>query len=96
MDRQPCVYILASKKNGTLYIGVTSNLLKRVWEHKNQFVDGFSKKYEVHKLVWFEMHETMGSAIAREKLLKEWNRKWKLELINKANPCWVDLYEDFV
>ena len=75
MDKQPCVYILAHKKNGTLYIGVTSNLIKRVWEHKNELVDGFSKNYGLHDLVWFEMHETMESAIAREKLLKEWKRK---------------------
>jgi putative endonuclease len=96
MDKQPCVYILASRKNGTLYIGVTSNLIKRVWEHKNELVDGFSKNYGLHDLVWFEMHETMESAIAREKLLKEWKRKWKLELINRRNPYWRDLYGDLI
>ena len=96
MDKQPCVYILAHKKNGTLYIGVTSNLIKRVWEHKNELVDGFSKNYGLHDLVWFEMHETMESAIAREKLLKEWKRKWKLELINRRNPYWRDLYGDLI
>jgi putative endonuclease len=96
MDKRPCVYILASKKNGTLYIGVTSNLIKRVCEHKNQVVDGFSKKYVVHDLVWFEIHETMESAIAREKTLKGWKRQWKLDLINKANPDWRDLYGDLV
>jgi len=96
MDKQPCVYILASRKNGTLSIGVTSNLIKRVWEHKNELVDGFSKNYGLHDLVWFEMHETMESAIAREKLLKEWKRKWKLELINRRNPYWRDLYGDLI
>ena len=96
MDKQPCVYILASRKNGTLYIGVTSNLIKRVWEHKNELVDGFSKNYGLHDLVWFEMHETMESAIAREKRLKEWKRKWKLELINRRNPYWRDLYGDLI
>ena len=96
MDKQPCIYILAHKKNGTLYIGVTSNLIKRVWEHKNELVDGFSKNYGLHDLVWFEMHETMESAIAREKLLKEWKRKWKLELINRRNPYWRDLYGDLI
>ena len=96
MDKQPCLYILASRKNGTLYIGVTSNLIKRVWEHKNELVDGFSKNYGLHDLVWFEIHETMESAIAREKLLKEWKRKWKLELINRRNPYWRDLYGDLI
>jgi putative endonuclease len=96
MDKQPCVYILASKKSGTLYIGVTSNLIKRVWEHKNHLMDGFSKKYRVHDLVWFEIHGTMESAITREKTMKGWKRRWKLELINKANPDWRDLYGDLV
>jgi putative endonuclease len=89
---QPCVYILASKKNGTLYIGVTSALIKRVWEHKNNFVDGFTKRYNVHTLVWYELHETMASAITREKSLKNWKRAWKLELIETANPDWIDRY----
>ena len=96
MDKQPCVYILANKKNGTLYIGVTSNLIKRVWEHRNELVDGFSKNYGLHDLVWFEIHETMESAIAREKLLEEWKTKWKLELINRRNPYWRDLYGDLI
>ena len=74
--RQACVYMLASKRNGTLYVGVTSDLIKRVWEHKEDFVEGFTKKYRVHTLVWFEMHEDMMSAIAREKALKEWKRAW--------------------
>jgi putative endonuclease len=87
------VYLLASRRNGTLYIGVTSNLIKRVWEHKENFVEGFTKKYAVHDLVWYEQHETMAAAIAREKALKEWKRAWKLELIEQANPDWKDLYE---
>ena len=92
MERQPCVYILASKRNGTLYVGVTSDLPKRVWEHKNHVVDGFTKKYQVHNLVWYEMHETMESAITREKSIKRWRRKWKMEMINSFNPGWRDLY----
>ena len=74
VSKQPAVYILASKRNGTLYIGVTSNLIKRIWEHKNNIVQGFTKQYNVHDLVWYEMHENMESAIAREKTLKEWKR----------------------
>ena len=92
MNKQPCVYILASGTRGTLYIGVTSDLVKRVWEHQNGFVDGFTKQYKVHALVWFEMHSTMESAISREKALKNWKRAWKLELIETANPDWRDLY----
>ena len=79
--KQPCVYILASKRNGTLYTGVTSDLVQRVWQHKNGVVEGFTKRYGVHLLVWFEIHETMASAIAREKAIKEWKRAWKIELI---------------
>ncbi len=92
--KQPCVYILASKRNGTLYIGMTSNLLQRVWQHKNDFVDGFTKRYGVHTLVWYESHETMEGAIMREKAIKEWNRAWKLKEIEKVNPSWRDLYGD--
>ena len=87
------VYILASKKNGTLYVGVTSGLAKRVYEHKNGLVDGFTKKYNVHNLVWYEVHDSAESAITREKQIKKWNRAWKLELIEKENPGWDDLYE---
>ena len=86
------VYVLASSRNGTLYIGVTSNLLKRVWEHKNNFIDGFTKKYNVHMLVYFEETSEIESAIQREKQLKTWKRNWKLELIEKGNPEWRDLY----
>lgn len=95
-ERSPCVYILASKKNGTLYIGVTSDLMKRVWEHKNDLVEGFTKEYGVHQLVYFEMLEDMASAIQREKQLKKWNRDWKIELIEKDNPEWTDLYDSLV
>ena len=94
--KQPCVYILASQRNGTLYVGVTSNLVQRIWQHKSDLVDGFTKKYGVHMLVWYEAHETLESAIAREKALKSWRRKWKLDLIESANPAWRDLYGDIV
>ena len=90
----PCVYILASKQNGTLYVGVTSNLVQRVWQHKNDLVEGFTKRYGVHTLVWYEVHESMVSAISREKAIKEWKRTWKLELIEKGNLGWRDLYEE--
>ena len=96
MNRQPAVYILASKRNGTLYIGVTSDLIKRVWEHKHNVVKGFTERYRVHQLVWYEMHETMESAIKKEKILKNWRRAWKLELIERTNPNWQDLYETIV
>ncbi|HNU65724.1 MAG TPA: GIY-YIG nuclease family protein, partial [Methylotenera sp.] len=90
------VYLLASRKNGTLYTGVTSDLIKRVWQHKNDVVDGFSKKYNIHLLVWYEVHDEIGSAIVREKQIKEWKRLWKLELIEKSNPTWKDLYSEIV
>lgn len=93
---QAYVYILASRKNGTLYVGVTSNLLKRVWEHKSDVVDGFTKRYRVHDLVWFEAHESMLEAITREKAIKEWQRSWKIELIEKSNSDWRDLYREIV
>jgi putative endonuclease len=91
--KQPCVYILASKRNGTLYVGVTSDLAKRAWEHKNDAADGFTKRYIVHLLVWYEVHESMESAIAREKAIKGWKRQWKLNLIEAMNPDWRDLYD---
>lgn len=93
---QPCVYMLASRKNGTLYVGVTSNLAARVWQHKHNVVDGFTNQYAVHYLVWYEVHETMESAIVREKAIKKWNRRWKLRLIEKMNPEWQDLYQNIV
>jgi len=86
------IYILASKRNGTLYIGVTNNLLERVNQHKNNLVDGFTKKYDVHNLVYYEAYKNIGDAIAREKCMKKWKRKWKLELIESSNPNWEDLY----
>jgi len=88
------VHILASARNGTLYTGVTSDLIKRIWQHKNDEVGGFTKQYQVHNLVWFERHENAESAIAREKQIKEWKRKWKLELIESGNPTWRDLYHE--
>jgi len=88
------VYLLASKRNGTLYVGVTNDLVRRVWEHKSDFVKGFTKKYQVHQLVWFEATENVEAAIIREKQIKKWNRAWKLELIEKMNPEWKDLYAD--
>ena len=93
-DRSPCVYILASAPYGTLYIGVTSNLSKRIWEHKNDLANGFCTKYRVHRLVWFEMHLDMREAIRREKNLKNWKRDWKINLIERTNPHWIDLYPD--
>jgi putative endonuclease len=85
MTKQPAVYILASKRNGTFYIGVTSDLQKRVWEHKDNTVEGFTKRYGVHNLVYYELHGDMLSAISREKQMKKWNRAWKLELIEKQS-----------
>lgn len=93
---QPCVYLLASSRKGTLYVGVTSNLVKRIWEHKHDAVEGFTQKYKVHTLVWFEQHETMESAINREKAIKAWKRQWKLELVTESNPQWRDLYPEII
>ena len=87
------IYIMASKRNGTLYIGVTSNLEKRVFEHKNKIIPGFTEKYEVGILVYYETFSNIEIAILREKRLKEWKRKWKIELIEKSNPKWIDLFE---
>ena len=89
---QPCVYILASGRNGTLYIGVTYDLIGRVWQHKNMLADSFTKKYEIHALVWYEPHQIMVSAIAREKSLKNWHRAWIIRIIEQMNPDWLDLY----
>ena len=91
--RIPCVYILASKPDGTLYAGVTTSLVQRVWQHKNDLVEGFTKRYGVHTLVWYEVHDSIGSAIQREKALKKWKRAWKIRLITKMNPTWADLYD---
>ncbi len=90
--KQACIYILANKSRGTLYIGVTSDLTARIWQHKNDLVAGFTEKYQVHMLVYYEMHETMLDAIQREKQLKKWNREWKIRLIEEFNATWTDLY----
>ena len=90
------VYILANKRNGTLYIGVTSDLLKRVWEHKEKLSEGFTAKYGVDKLVYYEQFQDAEYALSREKRLKKYNRKWKLDLIEKSNPVWKDLYEELI
>ena len=89
---RPCVYIMASQRYGTLYIGVTSNLAARTWQHREGMVEGFSKRYGTKVLVFFEMHDTMEAAIRREKQLKEWQRDWKIRLIEEFNPDWSDLY----
>jgi putative endonuclease len=91
---QPAVYILASRRNGTLYTGVTSDLIKRVHEHKHDLADGFTRKYSIHTLVYFELHGDMLTAISREKQIKKWNRAWKIELIESTNPQWRDLYDE--
>ena len=91
--KHPCVYLLASRRNGTLYVGVTSDLPKRIWEHRNHVVEGFTKRYAVGLLVWYEQHDSMVSAIAREKAIKAWKRAWKINLIELSNPEWNDLYE---
>ena len=96
MERQPCVYVLASKRNGTLYTGVTSNLVKRIWEHKNNVVESFTQKHGVHTLVWYEIHDTMETAIQHEKTIKNWKRAWKLKTIEKMNPQWRDLYSEIL
>mgnify|MGYP001545001746 CR=1 FL=1 len=92
-SKEPAVYILASKRNGTLYVGVTSDLLQRAWQHRSDEVEGFSKRYGVHRLVYFEMHHDMASAITREKQIKKWRRAWKLNLIEADNPSWTDLWQ---
>ena len=95
-DKLPAVYILASGRNGTLYIGVTSDLPKRVWQHRNDLAEGFSKAHRTHSLVYFELHEAMESAILREKQMKKWNRAWKVDLIEERNPYWRDLYGEIL
>jgi len=90
------MYILASQKKGTLYVGVTSDLTKRVYEHKNNLIEGFTKKYNVHNLVYYEVHNEIEETITREKQIKKWNREWKLRLIEEMNPGWKDLYDKIV
>jgi putative endonuclease len=96
MAKQFYVYILASKPNGTLYTGVTSNLIQRVWQHKNDVIQGFTRKYNVKTLVYYEVHENAESALTREKKIKRWRRAWKLGLIENSNPEWRDLYENIL
>jgi putative endonuclease len=95
-DRLPCVYLLASRPRGTIYVGSTSDLPGRIWQHKGDLVPGFTCRYRVHQLVWFEVHETMDSALLREKRIKEWKRLWKIELIETTNRDWRDLYSDIL
>ncbi len=92
MAKQPTVYMLANGRNGTIYIGVTSNLVARVWQHRQHLVDGFSRRHDVTRLDWYELAEEMSSAIEREKQLKKWNRSWKVRLIEERNPDWTDLW----
>ncbi|MFI9652175.1 GIY-YIG nuclease family protein [Guyparkeria halopsychrophila] len=94
--KQPCVYLLANRRNGTLYLGVTSVLVQRVWQHRNDLVEGFTRRYGVYNLVWYETHPTMEGAIAREKAIKKWRRAWKIELIEGFNHKWRDLYDSIV
>lgn len=93
MDKQPAVYIITNKKDGTLYIGMTTNIIRRIWEHKQGIVKGFSQRYNLKNLVWFELMDTIEDAAVREKQMKAWNRNWKIELIEKNNSEWIDLYE---
>lgn len=94
MEKLSYIYILASKFNGTIYIGITSDLIRRIWQHKNNITPGFTEKYNVKNLVHYEQYSDIGDAIHREKQLKKWSRKWKLQLINQHNPTWKDLYYD--
>jgi putative endonuclease len=96
MKRQPCVYLLASRRNGALYAGVISSLVKRIWEHMQLVVAGFTRKYNVNLLVWYEAHENMESAIRREKAIKNWKCAWKIQHIESTNPQWHDLYDDLL
>ncbi|MFJ1468604.1 GIY-YIG nuclease family protein [Massilia orientalis] len=96
MERSSYVYMLASGLNGTLYVGVTSDLVKRVWQHREGLAEGFTKRYRVKMLVWCEIHADIMEAIRREKQIKKWDRSWKVELIQKTNPRWRDLYADIV
>jgi len=96
IQKRPCVYILASRCNGTLYVGVTSDLACRVWQHRSNTIGGFVQDYAVHRLVFVEFHETMADAILREKRIKKWRRAWKLEMIERENPQWRDLSEELI
>ncbi|GAB3438259.1 GIY-YIG nuclease family protein [Massilia solisilvae] len=96
MDKESYVYMLAGGRYGTLYVGVTSDLIRRVWQHREEFADGFTKKYGVKQLVWYEVHIDIVEAIRREKQIKHWNREWKLRLVHERNPQWRDLYLELV
>ena len=97
MDQNhPCVYILTNKPRGVLYTGVTSNLTRRLWQHKNKQIEGFSSKYNTDRLVWYEIHSEIYAAITREKQIKKWNRDWKIELIESVNPAWQDRSEEIL
>ncbi|RYZ71181.1 MAG: GIY-YIG nuclease family protein [Lysobacteraceae bacterium] len=96
MEKQPCVYLLVSRRNGTLYAGVTSDLISRTWQHRQHVVEGFSKRHDVTGLVWYELHPTMESAITREKRIKKWNRAWKMRLIDEMNSSWRDLWPGII
>ena len=96
MERYYYVYMLASARYGTLYVGVTNDLPRRVWEHKSDLVDGFSRQHQTHDLVWYEQHEDVMEAIRREKLIKKWHRDWKINLIQATNPEWRDLFAEIV
>ena len=96
MPKRPAVHLLASSKNGTLYVGVTSDLVRRVWQHREHLAEGFTARYGVTRLVWYEQHETMESAIIREKRIKKWNRAWKVRLIEQHNPDWQDIWSSLL
>jgi len=96
MDKDFYVYFFASKRNGTLYMGVTSDLVQRIWQHKNKLIKGFTQKYNVNKLVYYEAHPDAESAITREKQIKKWRRTWKMRIIEEKNPDWNDLYNDII
>lgn len=94
--RRPCVYIIANKPNGTLYVGVTNDIVRRTWEHRTDAVEGFTQRYQIHRLVHAEFHETMPDAILREKQIKKWRCAWKIKLIAEVNPTWRDLYDETI
>jgi len=96
MTRQPAVYVLTNKRNGALYTGVTSDLVRRIWEHRHHLVEGFTSQYNVHKLIYFELHDDITQAIIREKQIKKWRRAWKLRMIEAMNPDWKDLYDSIL
>jgi len=96
MDRQYYVYIVTNKAYGTLYVGITNDLIRRTWEHRNGVVEGFTREHELHRLVWFEVHQDVEEAIRREKLIKKWHRDWKVNLIQARNPEWDDLYKEII